>query len=83
MLAVERRASLLLVDERRGRRAAIEAGLTVTGLLGVVAAAKQAGLINRAKPVIDELIHVARFWIAPSLYAEVLVQLGEAATRIS
>jgi predicted nucleic acid-binding protein len=77
VLAIERRAELLLVDERRGRRTATAAGLTVTGLLGVVARAKQAGLIDLAKPVLDELIHVARFWIGPELYAEVLAQLEE------
>ena len=40
VLAIERRADLLLVDERRGRRIATAAGLTVTGLLGVIAGAK-------------------------------------------
>jgi predicted nucleic acid-binding protein len=77
VLAVERRADLLLVDERRGRRTASASGLTVTGLLGVVAAAKRAGVIDAAKPVVDELIRTARFWIAPALYAEVLARLDE------
>jgi predicted nucleic acid-binding protein len=77
VLAVERRADLLLVDERRGRRTATAAGLRVTGLLGVVARAKRAGLIDLAKPVLDELIQVARFWIGHDLYAEVLMELGE------
>ena len=81
VLAIECRADLLLVDERRGRRTATAAGLTVTGLLGVVARAKQAGLIDLAKPVLDELIHVARFWIGPELYAEVLEELGERGFR--
>lgn len=78
VLAIERKASILLVDERRGRRTATAAGLTVTGLLGVVARAKQAGLIISAKPVLDELIQIARFWIGPELYAEVLAALEEA-----
>jgi predicted nucleic acid-binding protein len=56
VLALERHADLLLVDERRGRRIAIAAGLRVMGLLGVIAAAKNKGLIDAAKPVIDELI---------------------------
>jgi len=77
VLAIERRADLLLVDERRRRRTATAEGLTVTGLLGVVARAKRVGLIDLAKPVLDELIHVARFWIGPDLYAEVLAELGE------
>lgn len=40
VLAIEHRADLLLVDERRARRTATAAGLTVTGLLGVVVRAK-------------------------------------------
>jgi len=59
-----------------GRRAATAAGLTVTGLLGVVARAKRAGLIDLAKPVLDELIQIARFWIGPELYGEVLAKGG-------
>ena len=78
VLAIERQADLLLVDERRARRTATAAGLTVSGLLGVVAKAKQAGLIDLARPVLDELIQTARFWIGPDLYKEVLVDLGEA-----
>jgi uncharacterized protein len=67
----------IFVDERRARRTATAAGLSVTVLLGVVARAKRAGLIDMGKPVVDELIHVARFWIGPDLYAEVLAELGE------
>jgi len=77
VLAIELRAELLLVDERRGRRVASAAGLAVTGLLGVIATAKRAGLVDLAKPLLDELIQSARFWIGPDLYAEVLSELGE------
>jgi predicted nucleic acid-binding protein len=80
VLAVDSGADLLLVDERRARRIATAAGIAVTGLLGVVAEAKRAGLIDQAKPVLDELIQIARFWIGADLYAEVLLQLGECAT---
>lgn len=77
VLALERRADLLLVDERRARKTATAAGLAVTGLLGVVATAKQAGLIVQVKPVLDDLIQVARFWIGSDLYQQVLSELGE------
>jgi len=77
VLAVELHANLLLVDERRGRRTAAALGLRIIGLLGVLAEAKQAGLIESVKPLLDELIQNARFWIGPDLYREVLVELGE------
>ena len=77
VLAIERRADLRLVDERRARRIATSAGLTVTGLLGAVARAKRAGLIPSARQVLDELITTAHFWIGPELYQEALNALGE------
>lgn len=77
VLAVEFHADLLLVDERRARRIATALGLTVTGLLGVLADAKKVGLLERAKPVLDELIQKAGFWIGPDLYREFLAELGE------
>lgn len=78
VLALERQADLLLVDERRGRRIAAGLGLRTTGLLGVLAEAKRTGLIDRVKPVLDELIQDARFWIGADLYAHILSELGEA-----
>lgn len=77
VLAIECHADLLLVDERRGRQIAITLGLTVTGLLGVLADAKLAGLIESAKPVLDELIQKARFWVGPDLYRAFLAELDE------
>jgi predicted nucleic acid-binding protein len=42
IVAQEISADLILLDERRGRREAQSRGLTVTGVLGVLAAAKAA-----------------------------------------
>jgi len=78
VLAVERHAELLLMDERRGRRIAVSAGLRITGLLGVLADARRAGLVESVEPILDDLITKARFWIGPELYREVLTELGEA-----
>lgn len=77
VLAVERQADLLLVDERRGRKIAGMMGLRITGLLGVLAEAKRARLIAQVKPVLDELIHHSGFWIGENLYAHVLAKAGE------
>ena len=77
VLALERKADLLLVDERRGRRIAAALGLPITGLLGVLADAKRSGLIENVKPLLDELIGHARFWIGADLYARVLAEMDE------
>ena len=76
-LAVERRATLLLMDEKRGRQIAERLGLSVTGLIGVLADAKEARLIERVQPVLDDLIARARFWIGPEFYRQVLKELDE------
>ena len=55
-LAIEVSADVLLVDERKGRKAAREMGLRVLGLLGILAEAKRAGFIDRIEPVLEELI---------------------------
>jgi predicted nucleic acid-binding protein len=78
VLAVERGAHRLLIDERLGRRVAKTFGLHITGLLGVLAEAKRARLLEGVKPLLDQLITDARFWIAPDLYREVLTVLDEA-----
>jgi len=40
---------------------------------------ERAGLIESVKPLLDDLIQKARFWIGPELYREVLVELDEMA----
>jgi predicted nucleic acid-binding protein len=64
-LAIELRAEVLPMDERRGRRVAGSAGLAITGLPGVVATAKRAGPVDLAKPVL-ELIQVPDSGLAPA-----------------
>ncbi|NET61222.1 MAG: DUF3368 domain-containing protein [Symploca sp. SIO2E6] len=77
ILALELKADLLLMDERRGRALAANYGLSVTGLLGVLLQAKRNGLIRAVKPVIDELIEEADFRVGSQLYAIVLQTAGE------
>lgn len=77
VLAWELQSDILLIDERRGRKIAAACNVRITGLLGVLAEAKRAGLIERVKPVLDELIGHARFWIGSELYDSVLSEMGE------
>jgi predicted nucleic acid-binding protein len=76
-LALEQRADRLLIDERRGRKIACAAGLSVVGLLGVLAEAKDRGLIRLCKPLLDEIIEEAGFWIGATLYRRFLDEMGE------
>jgi uncharacterized protein len=75
-LAVELNADRLIVDERRGRNEAIKLGLQVTGILGILLAAKQQGLIPLIQPLLNDLI-ANGFWIREQLYAEALTLAGE------
>lgn len=71
-LAIEDKAHFLLMDERRGRTIAKKMGINVTGLLGILLVAKKRGLLTQVKPVMDDLMNKAGFWINKRLYADVL-----------
>jgi uncharacterized protein len=76
-LSVELNADRLLIDERLGRAVAMRIGLQVTGVLGILIAAKRNNLIQEVKPLLDALIDRVGFWIDARLYAEVLQAVDE------
>lgn len=55
-LAVEHKARLVVMDERRGRRYAHRLGLPLTGTLGVLLLAKEVGLITAVAPLLQRLL---------------------------
>ena len=67
----------LLIDEREGRKLAEQAGLKVTGTLGVLLRAKQMGAILAVKPEIRALRERAGFFLSAGLQARVLASAGE------
>jgi uncharacterized protein len=76
-LAGDLKADIVIIDEQEGRQLAGQAGLSVTGVLGVLLRARLAGHISAVKPEIQALRHKAHFFIARSLEAAVLSSAGE------
>ncbi len=76
-LTIELGADLLLIDERLGRQVAGRFGLKFIGILGILLEAKHQGYLPLVKPVLDDLIHTAGFWVSQALYQHVLRTAGE------
>ncbi len=75
-LAVEHDARLVILDENKGRRKAIELGLNVKGTLGVLLEAKKEGLIVAIKPLLIQL-RANGMRMSDSLINKVLQEAGE------
>ena len=76
-LAVETSATLLLMDEKKGRAAARRLGVPVAGALAIVAAARKAGEIPSARNEIARLRVEAGFFISGEVEAHTLRLAGE------
>jgi len=75
-LAVELKADLILLDERKGRVIAARLGLRFIGLLGMLVEAKHRSLISAVRPIMNDLIGKAGFWIGQELY-DYILQVAE------
>jgi len=76
-LALEIKADMILMDERRGRLTGSRLGLHCLGLMGILTEAKHKKLVHSVKPVMDCLMKDAGFWIDRKLYQYVLQVNGE------
>lgn len=77
VLAHELGADILLMDERRGRRRAMQSGLRVVGTLGVLVEAHERELIGPLQPELERLLQLS-FRMSAALYDEILRRVGEA-----
>jgi len=76
-LAKELHADRLLIDERKGRKLALQEGVAVIGLLGVVLLAKRKALIPSARKLIGRLDREAGMYLAEDIRDAALKTVGE------
>lgn len=65
------------MDEDAGRAAAKAYGLAMTGTVGILLRAKHTHLLPEVRPVLDQLIADAGFWIGSAFRRDVLLLAGE------
>jgi hypothetical protein len=70
------RNAQVLIDERRARRAAADAGLLVVGTVGLLVRGRQLGLVGPVRPIIDALRR-SGYHLGDALTARALCELGE------
>lgn len=75
-VAVERKATLVLSDDRPARLATVQLGLAVRGTLGILVEAKRRGEIQEVAPVVTEL-RSRGVWLSDRLIARILAEAGE------
>lgn len=71
ILATEKEADLIIIDESLGRFYAKHSGLKVTGTIGMLLKAKNLGFINEIKPLLSEL-KSKNIWLSDSLVEKAL-----------
>jgi predicted nucleic acid-binding protein len=76
-LAVEQRATRLLVDEHHARLVAARLGVPTLGCLGNLLDAKRRGLIPAIRPLLEKLETQAGFWVGKALRAQILAAGSE------
>ncbi len=76
MLALEMRQAVAVLDDALARETAETLGLNLTGTLGLLLDAKQAGLVAEVRPLLERL-QALRFRLAPHTRTAVLKLAGE------
>lgn len=76
-LAVELEASLVLIDEREGRHAALRLELQPLGVLGILLRGKEKGHLSEIRPLLSALREEAGFYVSDRLVQSVLAAASE------
>jgi predicted nucleic acid-binding protein len=77
-VACELKADRLLIDEKHGRSIALREGLAIIGIVGMLLAAKQKGLLPSLTELLNRLETEAGFRLSQSVRAAALKAAGEA-----
>lgn len=75
-LAKEIKADLIILDDDKARKVALSEGLRLSGLLAFLVQAKEKGIIERVKPLMDGL-KLKGFFISENLYQDTIQKAGE------
>ena len=75
--AVERKADLLIMDEKAGRVKAAALNLPFTGLGGILIRAKKIALIPNVKTTLEEIRNKTGFFLTPAALRIILVAADE------
>ncbi|MBU0765527.1 MAG: DUF3368 domain-containing protein [Bacteroidetes bacterium] len=67
---------LVILDDLKARRFALELGLNITGTIGILIAAKQNGLIKSVKPILQQIMET-NFRISEELVKYILLSVNE------
>ena len=76
LLAQEQHADLVIIDDNAAKKTAKFLGINVTGTMGILIRAKQNGLIDEVKPLIEELLDKG-LYIGQEVVDMVLEAAGE------
>ena len=67
---------ILVLDDLRARKVAKAMGIPFTGTLGIIASAKQRGIIPLARPLFEQISNTD-FRISEKFMEAILAELGE------
>jgi predicted nucleic acid-binding protein len=76
ILAEQLQADWIIIDEIRARRAAVEEGRKIIGTLGILLLAKEQGLIDTVKELLQKFMLVG-FHVSDLTYEEIITKAGE------
>ncbi len=76
ILALEKDANLIILDDKDARKIAEKLGLKVTGTAGVLLLAKKKGIIKEIKPILEEM-RMNGFYLSDDITKIVLREAGE------